>query len=405
MRRRRGRSANIVSDAGLPVESFRQSHRRCSSISKSLLPMALHLIIASSLVLIVLRPERLPFLITDILLPSKAGVNVFSTNWDADNTVKLVGSRAKLLRRTRSAFQLLEIFDHASLGTTMFIDGDLQLCSNDEFIYHEMMAHTALARALVAEPALQNVGASILIIGGGDGGICSRVLQHEWVRRVVLVDIDPLVIELAKEYFPIISNGCFNDPRTTLLVADGVKYAEIEARRASGTFDAVIIDSTDYGVSDSLRKPSFYFHVKALVRVNGVVVQNLASPHWDTLFRRSPEKPFADEPAAVNAIFKGLESTLSVPELRPADRIQILRNSFGKDHVAVFSMLAPTYAGAYAATIAYVGDKQSESAWPCKDFWPPTHAPTEGPLRPRYFSRDVFNAAWVLPPFVFEAWL
>ena len=78
---------------------------------------------------------------------------------------------------------MIEVLSSPRVGNTLFIDGDLQLSAFDEFIYHEALAHIPLAY-VAARPA------SVLVIGGGDGGVCARVLQHEWVASLTLVDID-----------------------------------------------------------------------------------------------------------------------------------------------------------------------------------------------------------------------
>ncbi len=78
---------------------------------------------------------------------------------------------------------MIEVLSSPRVGNTLFIDGDLQLSAFDEFIYHEALAHIPLAY-VAQRPA------SVLVIGGGDGGVCARVLQHEWVASLTLVDID-----------------------------------------------------------------------------------------------------------------------------------------------------------------------------------------------------------------------
>ena len=100
-----------------------------------------------------------------------------------DETVKLSVAPARRLEKFRSAYQMIEVLSSPRVGNTLFIDGDLQLSAFDEFIYHEALAHIPLAY-VAARPA------SVLVIGGGDGGVCARVLQHEWVASLTLVDID-----------------------------------------------------------------------------------------------------------------------------------------------------------------------------------------------------------------------
>jgi hypothetical protein len=43
-----------------------------------------------------------------------------------------------------------------------------------------------------------------LILGGGDGGVLSRLLEHEEVAHVTMVEIDAVVMATAAEYFPFV---------------------------------------------------------------------------------------------------------------------------------------------------------------------------------------------------------
>ena len=74
------------------------------------------------------------------------------------------------------------------------LDGATQITKRDEFIYQEMMSHVPLfAHGNARE---------VLIIGGGDCGIAEEVLKHKTVERLTQVEIDPAVVEFAKEHFP-----------------------------------------------------------------------------------------------------------------------------------------------------------------------------------------------------------
>lgn len=80
---------------------------------------------------------------------------------------------------------------------------------------------------------------SVLIIGGGDGAVIGEALKHKSVKRVVLVEIDKMVVEASKQFFPQFSH--WNDPRLTVHFADGAKYL----LEHPGDFDVVIVDSSD----------------------------------------------------------------------------------------------------------------------------------------------------------------
>ena len=105
--------------------------------------------------------------------------------------------------------QRLVIFKNPIFGRMMMLDGVTQTTEADEFIYHEMLAHV---------PILAHGDAKkVLIIGGGDGGMLREVLRHTSVELCTMVEIDPSVVELSKQYLPNHSAGAFDDPRTCLL--------------------------------------------------------------------------------------------------------------------------------------------------------------------------------------------
>ncbi len=141
----------------------------------------------------------------------------------------------RVLYENRTEHQHLIIFDNATFGRVMMLDGVVQLTTKDEFIYHEMMAHVPLF-SLGAERAKR-----VLVIGGGDGGVMREALKHKSVEKLVLCELDRTVIDLSRELLPDISQGAFDDPRVEVTIADGVRYVAETPEK----FDAIIVDSTE----------------------------------------------------------------------------------------------------------------------------------------------------------------
>ncbi len=140
----------------------------------------------------------------------------------------------RVLYENRTGHQHLIIFDNATFGRVMMLDGVVQLTTKDEFIYHEMMAHVPLF-------SLGERAKRVLIVGGGDGGVMREVLKHKGIERVVLCEIDGTVVDICKEHLPEISQGAFGDARVEIIIADGVRYVAETPER----FDAIIVDSTE----------------------------------------------------------------------------------------------------------------------------------------------------------------
>jgi spermidine synthase len=167
----------------------------------------------------------------------------------------------KVYFESKTDHQHLMIFHNAALGRVMVLDGVVQTTEQDEFIYHEMMAHVPL---LAHGNAKQ-----VLIIGGGDGAMLREVLKHDTVEQVTMVEIDRAVIDMAKEHLPNHSQGAFDDPRANIVIADGMDFV----RDTDRGFDVIISDSTDpIGPGEILFSDDFYAQCGRILRANGVVV-------------------------------------------------------------------------------------------------------------------------------------
>eukprot|EP00755_Sulcionema_specki_P027545 Sspe_Gene.1803::Locus_600_Transcript_1_1_Confidence_1.000_Length_993::g.1803::m.1803/K00797/speE, SRM; spermidine synthase len=161
----------------------------------------------------------------------------------------------------KSDFQHVQVFKNKGpWGTVFALDGAIQVTDKDEFSYHEMMAHIPL----FGHPEPKKV----LIIGGGDGGAMREVLRHQSVESVTLCDVDKMVPEISKQFFPKLSCS-FSDPRATVHIGDGFKFLEDK----KGEYDVLIVDSSDpEGPASTLFGKDFYERCRASLREGGVLV-------------------------------------------------------------------------------------------------------------------------------------
>lgn len=172
-----------------------------------------------------------------------------------------------VLYEEKTQFQQLMLVDTWQYGKMLLLDGVVQTTEKDEFFYHEMMAHVPM----LSHPRPVNV----LIIGGGDGGVLREVLRYPSVEKAVMVEIDPKVVDFSKKYFPMISNGAFEDPRTELVFADGAAYVQ----NTPLFFDVAVVDSSDpIGPAEILFTGGFYSRVKKILKPKGIMVCQAGSP-------------------------------------------------------------------------------------------------------------------------------
>ena len=173
----------------------------------------------------------------------------------------------KVLFSEQSDFQKVEVFETESdLGRVLTLDDLMMTTEGDEFHYHEMISHIPMMHHKAPK--------SVLVIGGGDGGTVREVLKHKTVERVVLCEIDGMVIDACKKYLPTISCG-LSDSRVEILVQDAIEYIKDKKNE----FDIVLIDSTDpMGPAEGLFTEEFYTNVKNSLKEGGIVAAQSESP-------------------------------------------------------------------------------------------------------------------------------
>ena len=178
-----------------------------------------------------------------------------------------------MLHEVKTEHQHLVIFENATWGRVLMLDGVCQLTTSDEFVYHEMMAHVPLMA--LSKPK------RVLIVGGGDGGVLREVLKHPTVEKATLCEIDRSVIDLSLEHFSEVSAGAFDNPRAEVVIADGLKFVA----EAKDKFDAIIVDSSEpIGPSAVLHTPEFFADCKRAL--------------WERWRVHHPERPAVPVPGA-----------------------------------------------------------------------------------------------------------
>jgi len=169
----------------------------------------------------------------------------------------------------RTEHQHLTIFDNPVFGRVVALDGFVQTTEKDGFVYNEMLSHPAI----LAHGDVRRV----LIVGGG-GGMLREVVKHRSVESIVQVEIDAAVVEMCRKHLPAICGDAFDDPRATLVIADGLDFVE----RTDRLFDVIIVDSPDpIGPAAALFNRRFYAACKRCLAASGVLVTQSGFPFTD----------------------------------------------------------------------------------------------------------------------------
>ncbi len=154
----------------------------------------------------------------------------------------------------------------------LFINGNQQLSSIDEVMYHEPLVHPVMG--LLKEPK------QVLVMGGGDGGAVREILKYPSVEKITLVDLDPRMTELGKsqDWLVQMNQNALNNPKVEIVNADGYTWLESN----NEYYDAVIIDLPDPKTIELGRLYSYEFYQLCYnhLRPNGVITTQAGSPYY-----------------------------------------------------------------------------------------------------------------------------
>lgn len=168
----------------------------------------------------------------------------------------------------RTGYQAIQLLDTEQFGKVLLLDGITQLGDKCDGHYHEPMVHPAFC----SHPRPETV----LVIGGGDGGILREALRYSCVKRVEVAELDEGVIAFSRKYLPRVHGGAFSDRRVHLNVTDGRLFVE----NHPAEFDVVVMDMTDpSGPSALLYTREFFEAVTRSFRTpEGVFIMHTESP-------------------------------------------------------------------------------------------------------------------------------
>lgn len=173
------------------------------------------------------------------------------------------------LYSAESDFQRIDIFESEEFGRFLTLDGYMMMTEKDEFIYHEMIVHPALA----VHPNVKQV----LVIGAGDGGVVRELTRYQTIETIDVVEIDEMVVKACIQYLPQTASS-FADPRVNVHYQDGLKYI----RKYEQAYDLIIVDSTDpFGPGEGLFTKEFYGNCYKALKDDGIMVNQHESPFYE----------------------------------------------------------------------------------------------------------------------------
>lgn len=155
-------------------------------------------------------------------------------------------------------------------GIRLFLNGNLQFHSRDEYRYHEALVHPAMLA--------QGAPRRVLVLGGGDGMAVREILKYPSVEAVTLVELDPHMTTLFSEQ-PLLRrlNGdALHSKKLTIVNADAFGWLESNAE----PFDVIVVDfpdPTNYAIG-KLYTATFYRLIDQHLAAGGFATIQTTSP-------------------------------------------------------------------------------------------------------------------------------
>jgi len=174
--------------------------------------------------------------------------------------------------------------------TRLYINGNLQFDSRDEYRYHESLVHPAMG--------LNANKQHVLVLGGGDGMAVREVLKYPQVKTVTLVDLDPKMTDLFqnKPLLSVLNDAALQHPKVKIVNQDAWQFLE----NNTTLFQVIIIDLPDphHPNISKLYSRSFYQLAAQQLSRDGRLVTQASSPLFSRQAFWCIDKTLAQTPNA-----------------------------------------------------------------------------------------------------------
>ncbi|CAN5282160.1 polyamine aminopropyltransferase [soil metagenome] len=177
----------------------------------------------------------------------------------------------QIIVRESSDYQRV-VVTNGRAGVRLFLNGNLQFHSRDEYRYHEALVH----------PAMAGHGApkKVLVLGGGDGMAVREILRYPGVEQITLVELDPHMTRLFST-LPVLRQlnaDSLLSPKVRIVNADA--FGWLEQQPADAMFDVIVIDFPDPSnfALGKLYTTSFYQLIDQHLSAGGYAVVQTTSP-------------------------------------------------------------------------------------------------------------------------------
>lgn len=212
-------------------------------------------------------------------LAVRGGDLYFTDNYDtlSSHWHRIKGGAEGILVNYRSKFQHIQLILTEKYGTMLTLDGYPQVAERDWRIYHEALGIPPLL--------LHRNPERVLIGGGGDGALATVICTDPRIKEIVLVDIDPDVVNLCEKYLPF-WKMVKNDPRIQIVNDDILRFLAGNRQK----FNIVWSDLTDPGEGDlalPVINPEYFEKIQNSLEEEGIFA--IQTGEWSACSSKGPE--------------------------------------------------------------------------------------------------------------------
>ena len=181
--------------------------------------------------------------------------------------------RDKVIYSEQTPYQKLVLTKHKD-DVRLYINGNIQFSSMDEYRYHEVLVHVPMSAAKKRE--------KVLILGGGDGLAVREVLKYKEVQQIDLVDLDAGVTELCRSNKDIkkLNEGSLDNSKLKIYNEDAYEF--LESNMGKDVYDVILVDMPDPN-SETVNKlytDLFYRLCSRNLSEEGVMAVQSTSPYY-----------------------------------------------------------------------------------------------------------------------------
>ncbi|BES70498.1 polyamine aminopropyltransferase [Marinobacter nanhaiticus D15-8W] len=179
----------------------------------------------------------------------------------------------RVVHREQTPYQTIVLTQYKD-DIRLFLNGNLQFSSVDEYRYHEALVHIPLSQ--------HEAPRRVLLLGAGDGMAARELLKYPEVQSITMVDLDPAVVRLARTDHRLaeLNQGSLDDPRVTTVAQDAMVFLKESDKK----FDIILADLPDPNNVSLARLYSreFYRLVDMHLAPGGSFTTQATSPYFAT---------------------------------------------------------------------------------------------------------------------------